>query len=256
VAKVKLIALSGASGLIGKSFIEMLSPDIEVVHKITSSTIKINEIVNQVKCAADSGAKYFLHLGWPASSNLDNYRTSPKNFEALEKTLLLKRACDQLDICFIGLGSTVDRFPYPESTYSLTKYVTRQIFLNDILEEKIIWLRPFYIFNHLSWPQFMYEAKNEITIIDDDTPRDYIHLNDVIRGIESVIRWDIYGEVDLGSQILKSPSELCSALGKNFYVNSDSSQTKKTEFFIASANKKLSKVWHAWDTINVFKGVK
>lgn len=255
MANTKLIAITGASGLIGKTFIEMLASDIEIVHKISSSKIKIHEIADQVKWAAASGAKYFLHLGWPASSSDDNYRISPKNFDALEKTLIIKNVCEEFDIFFIGIGSPVDRFLYAENTYSLTKYVAKQVFLKDILEGKITWLRPFYIFDQISWPKFMYDMNKEIVEIEDDSPRDYIHIKDVTRGIESVIRWDIRGEVDLGSQIFKTPSELCTALGKSFSFNLDISQKGETELYAAATNEKLSKVWNARHTENVFKGV-
>ena len=256
MARTKLIAISGASGLLGKSFIAMLSPDIEVVHKLSFSTIKIDEIVNQIKTSAESGAEYFLHLGWPASTTGDNYRISPKNFEALEKTLVAKRVCSQFGISFIGLGTALDRFPFSDNTYSLTKYVAKQVFINDITSGNITWLRPFFVFDNCYWPRFMHAEKEERIEINDDTPRDYIYLNDVIRGIESVIRLDIKGEVDLGSQILRSPSELCIALGKQFCIKPPTSNKGETDFYIAALNEKLSSTCCAWETLKIFKGVK
>lgn len=253
MARTKLIAISGASGLLGKSFIAMLNPDIEVVHKLSFSTIKIDDIVNQIKISAESGAEYFLHLGWPASTTGDNYRISPKNFEALEKTLVAKRACNQFGISFIGLGTALDRFPFSDNTYSLTKYVTREVFLNDIKSGNITWLRPFFVFDNSYWPRFIHAEKEGPIEINDDAPRDYIYLNDVIRGIESVIRLDIKGEVDLGSQILRSPSELCSALGKQFYIKPSVSDKNETVFYIAELNEKLSSAWCAWETLKIFK---
>jgi nucleoside-diphosphate-sugar epimerase len=256
VANTKLIAMTGTSGLIGKTFIEMLASDIEIVHKISSSKIKISEIADQIKWAAASGAKYFLHLGWPASSSNDNYRISQKNFDALEKTLFIKNVCEKFDIFFIGIGSPLDRFIYTDNIYSLTKYVAKQVFLKDILEGRITWLRPFYIFDQISWPKFMYDTDKEIVEIEDNSPRDYIHIKDVTRGIESVIRWDISGEVDLGSQIFKTPSELCTALGKSFSFKPNISQKEELELYTAATNEKLSKVWNARDTKKIFKGVK
>ena len=225
------------------------------MNKIRFSTIEHQEIVSQIKSAADSGAEYFLHLGWPASSICEDYRTSQKNFDALEKTLVAKRACVKFGISFIGVGSVVDRFPIPGNTYSLTKYVARQVFSNEIRKEKMTWLRPHYIFNLNSWPKFLSNPKNEKITIYDDSPRDYIHLNDVIRGIESVIQLDIRGEVDLGSQILKRPSDLCTALNKKFVISTDIVQESKIEFQSAVPNEKLSPSWHAWDTLEFFKGV-
>lgn len=256
MARTALIALSGASGLLGRTIVENLTSEIGIVHKVSTSRIDIDEITNQIKYAADSGAKYFLHLGWPASSSIEDYRLSSRNFDALVKTLEIKRACIQFGISFIGVGSTVDRFPIANNIYSLTKYVARQIFLEDILEHKITWLRPFYIFNHKSWPQFIYKAGGDNIIIENNTPRDYIHITDVIRGIESVIREGICGEVDLGSQVLRKPSDLCSVLGKTFSVIQELNQANKAEFQAADNNEKLAKVWHASETANFFKGAR
>jgi nucleoside-diphosphate-sugar epimerase len=251
VAAIKLVAASGASGLIGTALKENLSPDFKIVHEIKSSIINISNIAAEVELAASKGAKDFIHLGWPASSNSENYRISTSNFDALEKSLVLRRACEKFNMNFIAFGTPVDLFIAVDNAYSLTKYVLRQILLDDIVSKKITWLRPFYIFNDSSWPHFLHQ--NEPILIIDDSPRDFIHITDVVSAIESIIRTQIRGEVDVGTEILTRPSELCRSLGKNFYLDANVASINKMVYFPAKLNEKMSSVWLARKTQQILK---
>jgi nucleoside-diphosphate-sugar epimerase len=132
--------------------------------------------------------------------------------------------------------------------------VLRQILLDDIMNQKITWLRPFYIFNDSSWPHFLHQ--NEPILIIDDSPRDFIHISDVVNAIELIVRTQIRGEVDVGSQILTKPSELCSSLGKNFYLDANLALTNKLIYFPAQSNGKMSAVWQACKTQQILKNKK
>jgi nucleoside-diphosphate-sugar epimerase len=255
MADVKLIAMSGSSGLIGRVFNDNLSSDIKVVHITKASKINVDQIEREVRIASGKGAKHFLHLGWPASTTIDDYKVSLENYNALEKTLVFKRACDKFGLHFIGIGSTVDRFPDSKSTYSITKYAARQIFSKDILENNITWLRPFYIFNQDFWPKFIHQNSGKKVLICNDLPRNFIHINDVTRGIESVIRCGIQGRIDLGSQFLRKPSELCAALNKLFCIQGKIYSTQHKEFEVPTPRMEMLKVWNAWETEDFFKGV-
>jgi nucleoside-diphosphate-sugar epimerase len=251
VAAIKLVAVSGASGLVGTSFKENLPSDFRIVHEVKSSIINISNLAAEVELAASRGAKDFIHLGWPASSNHENYRISKSNFDALEKSLILRRACEKFDMNFIAFGSPMDLLLSVDNAYSLTKYVLRQILLDDIVSQKITWLRPFYIFNDSSWPHFLHQ--NEPVIIIDDSPRDFIHISDVVIAIELVVRTQIRGEVDVGSEILTRPSELCRSLGKNFYFDENVASINKMVYFPAKLNEKMSSVWRARKTQQILK---
>lgn len=246
MAATKLVAVSGASGLIGSALKENLPLDFKIVHEIKSSIINISNIVPEVEIAARKGAKDFIHLGWSASSSSENYRISKSNFDALEKSLVLRRACEKFDVNFIAFGSPMDLSLAVNNAYSVTKYVLRQILLDEIVNEKITWLRPFYIFNDSSWPHFLHQ--NEPVLIIDDSPRDFIHISDVVSAIELIIRTQIHGEVDVGSQILTRPSELCSSLGRNFYLDANLASVSKLVYYPAKLNEKMSLVWQASKT--------
>ena len=251
MAAIKLVALSGASGLLGTAFKKNLPSDFRIVHEVKSSIISISSIAAEVELAASKGAKDFIHLGWPASSNREDYRISKSNFDALEKSLVFRRACEKFDMNFIAFGSPMDLFIAVDNAYSLTKYVLRQILLDDIMNQKITWLRPFYIFNDSSWPNFLHQ--NGPVLIIDDSPRDFIHIGDVVSAIELIVRTQIRGEVDVGSQILTRPSELCSSLGKNFYLDANLASINKLVYFPAKLNEKMSSVWQARKTQQILR---
>jgi len=250
VARVRLIAISGSTGLIGKTFIEKLSADIKIIHTVNSSKVKIHGIEKEIEYASQKGAEYFLNLGWPASSYGASYQNSLQNFDALEKTLAFRRACEIFHIDFIGVGSVVDKTPLPKNLYSLTKYVAREIFSDAIETRKITWLRPYYVFNLATWPYYLHNTENEKVIINNDAPRDFIHVNDVAEAIESVIRLGIKGEIDLGSQLLKRPSEICEIMKKEYCVSHNNSV--ENSFLISKKNITLSQVWKPKNTLQFF----
>ena len=250
MARVRLIAISGSTGLIGKTFIEKLSPDLKIIHTINSSKIEIHSIEKEVEYASQKGAEYFLNLGWPASSYGASYQKSLLNFDALEKTLAFRRACEIFHIDFIGIGSVVDKTPLPKNLYSLTKYVAREIFSDAIETRKITWLRPYYVFNLATWPYYLHNTEYEKIVINNDAPRDFIHVKDVTEAIESVIRLGIKGEIDLGSQLLKRPSEICKIMKKKYYVPDNNSV--ENSFLVSKMNRTLSEVWKPKHTLRFF----
>jgi hypothetical protein len=172
------------------------------------------------------------------------------NFDALEKTLMYKRACEMFNIKFIGIGSVVDETPLAENFYSLTKFVARQTFSDAIAGKEITWLRPFYVFDNLTWPRYLHGDKSEKLLINDDAPRDFIHICDVTEGIESVIRLGITGEIDLGSQLMNRPSQLCKIMKKDYSILHN--YESKDLFKISAKSEMLSRVWNPRHTVRFF----
>ena len=250
MARVRLIAISGSTGLIGKTFIEKLSADLKIIHIVNSSEIEIHGIEKEIESASQKGAEYFLNLGWPASSYGASYQNSLLNFDALEKTLAFRRACEIFHIDFIGIGSVVDKTPLPKNLYSLTKYVAREIFSDAIKNRKMTWLRPYYVFNLANWPYYLHNTENKKVVINNDAPRDFIHVNDVTEAIESVIRLGIKGEIDLGSQLLKRPSEICKIMKKENCVPHNNSA--ENSFLISRQDLTLSQFWKPKHTLQFF----
>lgn len=211
------IGVSGLSGLVGKELARTRSLHIELVPSVPFSRISLDSVDAEIGRLAALGVQGFLHLAWPAATSRDgDYKTSQKNFEALEKTIAVRQACEKRGVRFFGTGTGIDRFADPKSNYSIAKHKARQIFLEDINSGQISWIRPHFVFNGKDWPKFIYSDAIQPIVINDDSPRDFIHIKDVALGIKKVLENKLMGEIDIGSGILRRPSDLCKALGLKF----------------------------------------
>lgn len=221
MADVTLVAISGSSGLFGAAFLAKLPKELQISGLLKLKSLTTSEIYKEVEKLAATGTKTFLHLAWPASSSVGNYRSSEENFHVLRKTIILEEACFVSGISFIGVGSVLDKVSAIKNYYHLTKFVCRQMLNSQIHNESIAWVRPYYVFNTDSWPQFIHENKSLPVRILDNSPRDFIHLDDVITGLFAIIQHGILGEIDLGSGLMTKPSELCDALEKKYQIESE-----------------------------------
>ena len=218
MADAPIIAISGASGLFGSAFLSKYSENLQVTKSLKLKTIADADIYKEIESISASGTQTFLHLAWPASSAKENYRFSEENFDALRKTVLLKEACFRMGINFVGIGTVLDKVGMADNHYQLAKFSCRQMFRHEIEEERITWVRPHYVFNDDSWPNFLHSDESLPVTIHNNSPRDFIHLDDVISGLFLILQKQMFGEIDLGSGWLTKPSELCEVFGKEFIV--------------------------------------
>jgi nucleoside-diphosphate-sugar epimerase len=254
MATTELIAVSGYAGLLGSAFSELRSPRLTVVATAKFSELPAGLIEVEVERLYNLGVKTLLHLAWPAGSNGDNYKFSRRNFIALEQTLFLKNACQKYGIRFVGVGTGVDKQLNPATPYSLAKYVTREILLEDILNGQISWVRPFFVFDSAHWPRYVHDFDVKPLLIRDDSPRDFIHLHDVATGLQQIILGGISGEIDLGSGLLRRPSDICRALGREFVVvdDEDSFVPSLEPYSPARHHALLAELWSPSHTSDFF----
>jgi nucleoside-diphosphate-sugar epimerase len=244
MADAPIIAISGASGLFGSAFLAKYSENLHVTKSLQLQNLADADIYREIESLSAFGTQTFLHLAWSASSSKENYRFSEENFDALRKTVLLKEACSQMGIKFVGIGTVVDKVGITESYYQLAKFTCRQMFRREIEEEKITWVRPHYVFNDDSWPSFLQSDKSLPVTILNNSPRDFIHLDDVISGLFLILQKKILGEIDLGSGWLTKPSELCEAFGKEFIIEQGETGGVQLEASpTASSHPRLSQYW-------------
>jgi nucleoside-diphosphate-sugar epimerase len=244
MANAPIIAISGASGLFGSTLLAKYSKNLQVIKSLKLKTLEDAEIYKEVESISASGAQTFLHLAWPASSAKENYRFSEENFDVLRKTILLKEACFRTGINFVGIGTVVDKAGMTDIYYQLAKFSCRQMFRREIEEERITWVRPHYVFNDDSWPNFLHSDNSSPVTILNDSPRDFIHLDDVISGLFSILQQQIFGEIDLGSGWLTKPSELCEVFGKEFIIEQNGTNGVHLEASpTASPHPRLSQHW-------------
>lgn len=244
MADATLVGISGASGLFGTALLSKLPKEIVVSGSIDLRSLSTSEIFREVARLAEAGSECFLHLAWPASSSVSNYRFSAENFEVLQKTIILQEACLQTGIHFIGLGSVLDKVSEIENYYHLSKFACRQMLMPRILDESITWIRPYYVFDDQSWPEYLHATKNLPVKILNNSPRDFIHLDDVTTGIIAIICHKIKGEIDLGSGMMTKPSDLCEAFGKQYQIESDMPiQLAHNDLLGSQTHSLLSQYW-------------
>jgi nucleoside-diphosphate-sugar epimerase len=254
MANALSIAVTGSTGLIGSAFLDKIPEKVLLERRIHLNTLAVSAIPNVVQSLSSEGVDVLLHLGWPASTFKENYRFAESNFDALQKTIVLKEACLENNILFVGIGSVVDSFCGDGNFYQLTKFACRQMLSSEIRDEIITWVRPFYVFNNDSWPTFLHGDVNLPILIQDNNDRDFIHIDDVVTGLWAIIQHRIRGEIDLGSGILRKPSDICAVFGKEFQVRSDFvEKTVSSQYAPAKPNLQLSKYWNPKQTIDIFK---
>jgi nucleoside-diphosphate-sugar epimerase len=239
MADAPLVAISGASGLIGSAFMNKYSASLRLTKILKMKSLTYDQVLSEIESISASGTKSLLHLAWPASSSSDNYRISEDNFDALRKTILTQEACSQFGINFIGIGTILDKVSSVDSYYQMAKFTCRQMFRREIAEERITWVRPYFVFNNNSWPGFLHVPKKSSVRILNDSPRDFIHLDDVVSGLFTILEKEIRGEIDLGSRRLTKPSELCEKLGKNYIIESADSGEASAEYSTSAAEHPL-----------------
>ena len=244
MADAPIIAISGASGLFGSAFLSKYSENLQVTKSLKLKTLADADIYKEIESISASGTQTFLHLAWPASSAKENYRFSEENFDALRKTVLLKEACFRMGINFVGIGTVLDKVGMADNHYQLAKFSCRQMFRHEIEEERITWVRPHYVFNDDSWPNFLHSDESLPVTINNNSPRDFIHLDDVISGLFFILQKQMFGEIDLGSGWLTKPSELCEAFGKEFIIEHSETDGVQLEASpTANPHPRLSQHW-------------
>lgn len=253
MASPKIVAVSGSKGLIGSRLLAANLENLQFL-PISISRLSIAETRNAVLVAKECGASTFLHLSWPAATFAGDYRTSIENFTALEKTLIVKEECLKNDLHFVGLGSQVDQDSDGKTLYSLTKTIARGVFDRAILGHEISWLRPFYVFEEDRWPSFLMQSTVGPVEIQDDSPRDFVHIKDIVSGIQQIISQGLRGQIDLGSGLHRRPSELCFALGVPFTTRPEAHIFARRTFPTASLDPRLAQVWQPTHTNRVFRG--
>ena len=155
---------------------------------------------------------------------------------------------------FVGIGSAVDSFCGDGNLYQLTKFTCRQMLRSEIQDEIITWVRPFYVFNNDSWPDFLHGDLALPVLIQDNNARDFIHLDDVVTALWAIIQYGLKGEIDLGTGILRKPSDICGVYGREFQVRPDFVESAgNPQYASAKPHLRLSEYWTPKKTLDLFK---
>lgn len=248
----RIIGVAGSTGFMGQALSKLAaSEDVRVVPISLRTGMLREELEKQLEALVTQGVTDFIHLAWPGSSSVD-YKYSTENEGAGLLTVDTAELCVEMGLRFYGLGSAAEN-RIPETPYSKSKSDTRKALREQISEGLITWLRPHYVFDESSWPLFVREStQTGGVVIRDDSPKDFIHINDVSRGAVASIKSGLVGEVDIASGKLTRPSELLSALGLGFSILQGRHEVQH-EVGTVDISKLLNVSWYPNLTLEILK---
>jgi nucleoside-diphosphate-sugar epimerase len=248
----RLLGVSGARGLLGQALCKLFaSANVQVVPISLRSGMHREEVGERLQTLVELGISNFVHLAWPASST-NGYKHAAENKGAGLLAVDTAELCIQKGLRFYGLGSVAENH-VSETPYSQSKVNTRKALQDQISNGRIAWLRPHYLFDNGSWPLFLRESSQTGSVLlQDDTPRDFIHIDDVSGGIAASIENGLVGEVDIASGKLTRPSELLSALGLGFSILQDHNEVQ-TEVEAVDISKLLNVSWYPNLTLSILE---
>jgi nucleoside-diphosphate-sugar epimerase len=247
------VLVTGASGLIGRNLLAQVNAGVSYHALHGFSKLSLDEINYVLDQAAKVDAVAILHLAWPGSSHTGDYKAAAENIVAMKKTLALAELCKASGLKLLAVGSGADEKPSTENLYISSKNKTKEALKIEIMTGRVVWLRPFNVFDGKSWPRYLSTAGKERIHIIDNRPRDFIHLEDVSTAICCTISWDISGYVDIGTGVARTPSKLIEAAGGVAEVRESFDLSRQEKLPIASPPIKLLQVWQPERTRKFFR---
>ena len=246
--------VSGSGGFIGQALSELAtSLGVRVVPINLRSRMHRDEVGERLEALKHQGVTDLVHLAWPASSTLD-YKYAAENVSAGILAVDTAELCMEIGLHFYGFGSAAEN-RFSETPYSKSKADTRQALQTAISNGNVTWLRPHYVFKEGSWPFFLRESSETgSVVIQDNTPRDFIHINDVSEGVLSAVKNGLQGEVDIASGKLTRPSELLAALKLGFSVLQGQDEVQ-SDTEAVDISKLLNVSWSPKSTLDILKEI-
>lgn len=209
--------ITGGSGLLGRHVLRHWSSDLEPVPVHRQEADLLQEGAAQALIAR-LRPQVVLHLAWTASGT-DGYRSSPLNALWERASVELAEACSDVGATLFATGTCVDK-SVPQDRYTASKVSLRQKMEEGIAARRLCWLRPFYVFDpEVGRPALVADAlvaRTQGRPVFLRTParsHDFVHADDVGRGVATAVTHDMRGEVDIGSGVVRSVRQLTEALG-------------------------------------------
>lgn len=223
MASVALI--TGGSGLLGRHLLRSWNADLEPLlvhhheHDLLAEGVA-RALVARVR------PNVVVHLAW-AASGTPGYRTCADNDRWAEVSLELARAATDAGAHFCATGTALDGNP-PSDAYSAAKVWLRRALQPEIAAETITWLRPYYVVDpELRRPDLVAhamaaaDAGRPVALRTPEQAHDFVHAEDVGRGIMTAVDRSLLGEVPLGSGTARRVRQLVEALGIAWHPDED-----------------------------------
>lgn len=212
------VLIVGHSGFIGQAILST-STNIQFILSKNRINLKIKESCDLiVQEAIASNSKGVLNLAWQ-SNNTNDYDNLNNHTAWQEVTEYFARNAVKAGLKVYLVGTGEDNYPEKLNDYAMAKFKLKDSVRELITLGTVTWLRPFYIISVTeSRPRLVRGLVNskmsEFTIESPQSSNDYILVEDVATGIITTIENNLAGEIDIGSGILTSNSEIAEIICK------------------------------------------
>lgn len=253
------IWVSGSTGFVGSYLLDYLKKNFISAYAVSNSSKKDNDIIcfdysskDEVKKAINRYGcpEIFIHLGWG-----DVYQ--PHNDSHITTTL--KESKNLIDVMYesgvrkiINIGSSSEYF---DSVGALNEEIEIKSYQNNYVEGKMrladygfeqaklmkkifIHIRLFYAYGAGQRDDSLinqlfksYITNNKISLTSGDQFRDYIHINDVVQGINKIIAINSSETINLGSGSVIMVRDFIKLLWQKLKANPDLLMFGKKEIY-------------------------
>lgn len=210
--------ITGGSGLLGRHLQEYWPVDhlepvlVERPQDDLLAPGAVRRLIAKVK------PDVVVHLAWSASGT-PGYRSSKNNQRWVAASHELAEECLRAGAFFYATGTSLDARESGDA-YSLSKARLRILLDAAIMERRIGWLRPYYVFDPATRrPALVAQAMaaadsgEPVILHAPDSAHDFVHAADVASAIVICVLHRAAGAVDIGSGRLRRVRDLVEALG-------------------------------------------
>lgn len=212
------LLITGGTGYIGKKLVQQLEKKYSPIHSVGIEELNLLNYTDTLNFLKDNNITEVIHLGW---SMENENKAIYDNTEAL---INLIRACELVEVkkfIFASTnnvyGTSVDSclfsendIPKPDDAnkYGISKYIGEKL-INYTLKEKSCIIRIADVYgpgqthgNLIKAIISNVENKENLKLYGKgERERDYIYIDDVIRGIEFIYENNLTGTYNLGTGV-------------------------------------------------------
>lgn len=212
------LLITGGTGYIGKKLVQQLEKKYSPIHSVGIEELNLLNYTDTLNFLKDNNITEVIHLGW---SMENENKAIYDNTEAL---INLIRACELVEVkkfIFASTnnvyGTSVDSclfsendIPKPDDAnkYGISKYIGEKL-INYTLKEKSCIIRIADVYgpgqthgNLIKAIISNVENKENLKLYGNgERERDYIYIDDVIRGIEFIYENNLTGTYNLGTGV-------------------------------------------------------
>lgn len=282
---IRKILITGASGFVGKNFLNLIKKKKYKILAISRKNHKKNKNiawlksdfgkvnVTNLKKIIKFGPEVMIHLAWQDIPNFDkktcvlNLKKS-KNFlrkliylKSLKKIIITGSCLEYLNKKgIVNENQKLDKINFMSKSKIDLQVFSKKLCIKN--KKKFYWLRPFYIYGPHQRkdsliPYLVKKISNnsDVKLANPFKNLDYVYVQDFAKIMELFVRKNIKeGIYNVGSGIKTSVREIHDNLQLKIKKKCIPNKYSRTNYFISN-NLKLNKIIGKYKFINIDKGL-